>query len=498
MSRIIFGSCSSQHYSEQKFWPIIQSRNATAFVWGGDAVYADDRSTWEGFRRKRLNASPEYLRTLFEEQAQVPGYRALLDTNISVFGTIDDHDFGINNGDNTFPWRQENGFEFVQFLGLPEESAMYQRAKRGRGAYGVQVYDFERPAGERLLSDEEAGLDPDVVGDKRLLSSIQSTKEVAIFVLDIRTNRTPWKSDIPDRFQVDNDGDFLGEDQWKWFETAISRSTATVNIIVTGLQVHPERFYDPNVVENWSGFRKSQHRLYQTLLQPNVQAPILISGDVHKAQLMRKDCQQKHDNGDERIRPLYEITTSGLTHSWGTKVCGRANDNPLCHSPYHNMMFRWLLHIAHWINPWTEILVDYEKKLQYSLEMNVAELDFDWENERVGINILGVAGTKLLEQNWSFQDLTERRSTPVKSADFDQIRHLNKASKILVEDSAENWTCVHHRGIPNPYRFAFGVTTPLFLAVFLGSLPIWLPCILLFQFVRSALDRRKKRKRKMA
>jgi hypothetical protein len=37
-SRILFGSCSSQHY-EQKLWPAIIHRNATAFVWGGDAIY---------------------------------------------------------------------------------------------------------------------------------------------------------------------------------------------------------------------------------------------------------------------------------------------------------------------------------------------------------------------------------------------------------------------------------------------------------------------------
>jgi hypothetical protein len=39
-SRILFGSCSSQHY-EQVLWPAIIHRNATAFVWGGDAIYGE-------------------------------------------------------------------------------------------------------------------------------------------------------------------------------------------------------------------------------------------------------------------------------------------------------------------------------------------------------------------------------------------------------------------------------------------------------------------------
>lgn len=40
-SRILFGSCNSQEYP-QPLWPVIASRNATAFVWAGDAIYAGE------------------------------------------------------------------------------------------------------------------------------------------------------------------------------------------------------------------------------------------------------------------------------------------------------------------------------------------------------------------------------------------------------------------------------------------------------------------------
>jgi hypothetical protein len=94
-SRLIFGSCNSQLHKEQPLWPVIEKRNATAFVWGGDAVYADDRIDQESFFfRKHHDGSPEYLRILYDQQRSKPGYRSLLDSNISVFGTIDDHDFG--------------------------------------------------------------------------------------------------------------------------------------------------------------------------------------------------------------------------------------------------------------------------------------------------------------------------------------------------------------------------------------------------------------------
>ena len=40
--RIAFGSCNNQLLN-QPLWPIIESRNPSAFVWGGDAIYGGER-----------------------------------------------------------------------------------------------------------------------------------------------------------------------------------------------------------------------------------------------------------------------------------------------------------------------------------------------------------------------------------------------------------------------------------------------------------------------
>jgi alkaline phosphatase D len=242
-------------------------------------VYADDvkrihwtkkdtaenaRWWWSSFlenRRKVAYATPDCFRRIYAAQLKVPEYRQMLEDDngrgkISMFGTIDDHDYGKNNGDKTYPFRCEAGIQFTNFLGLTNEtSAMARRAAKGLGVYGVQVYDFSSTT-HRLLTDTEAGLDPDVVPEQndrhRSNDSDEETNQlVAVFVLDVRSNRTPWATTIPERFKVDPDGDFLGEDQWKWFETALGRSNASVNIIVSGVQVHAPWFYDGNRVENW-------------------------------------------------------------------------------------------------------------------------------------------------------------------------------------------------------------------------------------------------------
>ena len=73
------------------------------------------------------------------------------------------------------------------------------------------------------------------------------------------------------------------------------------------------------MVEDWSRFTAAQHRLYQTILSSGVAAPILVSGDVHMAELLRRDCRRRshhplNDNDPmySASRMLLEVTVSGM------------------------------------------------------------------------------------------------------------------------------------------------------------------------------------------
>lgn len=541
-SRIIFGSCNSQYY-EQPFWKIIRARNSTAFIWTGDAVYADDRTRlsgsnedptpsttdkfhkeensrwwWQSLLKRRSRsrqisyATPEYLREVYKNQLQVKDYRELLEEDngsggrISIFGAIDDHDYGINNGDKTFPFRRESGMEFTAFLGLKNESsAMTRRAAKGLGVYGVQVYNFSSST-HRLLTDAEAGLDPDVVSEATYIdrsndSAEKSNQLVAIFVLDVRSNKTPWAQNFPKRFTLDPEGDFLGEHQWKWFETAIGRSKASVNIIVSGIQVHAPWFYDANKVENWSGFPKAQHRLYQTILRPNVRAPILISGDVHLSQFLRKDCLKMATAADPTrvsyriIRPLYEVTSSGMTHSWGSNAsfCGRPNKSRMCTFYPFKVLVKAVMTYAHFVSPWTALLLNNDdndsihsdrswkkkKQQQYSLDRNVAEFQFDWTERTVIVRILGVEGQTLLRQDWSMNRLdggirtTAEADTLLSQKAFDIGQHrLESSLKTTFPRGHNEYICVNYRGNIDRVHFAFSVISTIGVFMIGGMCPI--------------------------
>jgi alkaline phosphatase D len=327
-SRILFASCNSQHY-EPVLWPAMTARHASTFVWVGDAVYADDFHDSESFWRKGAvrEATPAVLKDLYEQLLDQPGYLRFtgrendssLTNKLRVLGVFDDHDYGINNGDKFYQFRTESARLFMQFLKHSSSAEidltiMDQRAAAGKGVYGVKVMDFLRPPGQELLSDDEAAIEPSVV--RRSEEPKLSDRSVAIFLLDCRSNKSPWKKGFPQKYLPDYEADFLGTEQWDWLEATLSRSTASVNVIVQGLQVHADRYFDGNLVEDWSRFPMAQHRLYQTVLKSGASAPVLVSGDVHMAELLRKDCRRRtpgdSSSASSSPRMLLEVTVSGM------------------------------------------------------------------------------------------------------------------------------------------------------------------------------------------
>ena len=403
--RLALGSCSHTALS-QPLWSVVRARRPAAFVWGGDAVYGDRFAglnwTAVGLRRVdhdaasnatswrvtfpppsvHLEATPDVLRERYAEQWAVEDYRRFVEgwrddaeagadliSRPVIFGTIDDHDYGQNNGDLTYNHKRESNMAFVDFLysGVEEEprereavaakegicnvsqkphqrhpestddtepntqsqascartrrkvdDPMFRRARKGKGVYGVQLFDFARNrtrsergcalwGGGYWVEEDAAMIDPDIVRPKtRIHYSL--THSVAVFVLDVRSNKTPWprgkKQHVAHSGEHDEGAsgkktgssvrppllDFLGRAQWEWFQAALVNSRATVNVIVSGLQIHPERFpSDGNVVEEWSKFPAARQRLYDTVLDSGARSPLLVSGDVHMAQVLRKE-----------------------------------------------------------------------------------------------------------------------------------------------------------------------------------------------------------------
>jgi len=197
----------------------------------------------------------------YAQQKTQPAYQRLLAT-CPVIGVWDDHDYGHNNAGKEYPAKQRSQQLLLDFLDEPPDSPR----RRQRGVYSRYIYG---PPGQ----------------------------QIKIILLDTRYHR-----DLPGP-----DGDILGEEQWQWLEREFKGSAAQLHLIVSSIQVLAKEHSH----EKWHNFPRSRAKLFSLIGKHQVRGVIFISGDRHFGEISRMTSPQVS-------YPLYEITASGLTHSWHT------------------------------------------------------------------------------------------------------------------------------------------------------------------------------------
>ncbi len=254
LDRFAFGSCNRQD-APQPLWKPILADRPDLWIWMGDNIYGDS-PVMDTLRAKyaRQNANPDYQ---------------LLKASIPIIGVWDDHDYGINDGDKRFAQKKESRDLMFDFLGMPADAL----ERRREGGYSAHTYG---------------------TGDQ----------QVKVILLDGRYFRDTL-SRLDRQYQVNLTGQMLGDAQWKWLENELMTSTARVNFIVSGVQFLPTE----HAYEKWANFPKEREKLLDLIARTGVQTPILMSGDRHIAEIMKLV--------DSRFpKGLYEVTASGLTHTW--------------------------------------------------------------------------------------------------------------------------------------------------------------------------------------
>jgi len=297
-TRIAFGSCSKTTLP-QPLWDVLTEFSANgeasgahpfpeAFIWAGDAVYADKRRTsvsWVG-QKSFVPTTESNLKAQYALQVQHAGYANFLKEltekrNGSLAGVWDDHDYGINDGDKNFILKEKSKSAFLDFIG---ESLSSVRRTRIGGLY-----------------------------DSMLLAN----GKIRIILLDVRYSRSSWdecRSAHPDTCTMS----MLGPLQWKWFEDLIASPPTPklkLNIVISGMTALQNRHYifggRIRVGEAWGGMPSEQNRLFSLLA--NATSPsMILSGDIHTAEISSVDCVA----GSRDAGRIYEFTSSGMTHSW--------------------------------------------------------------------------------------------------------------------------------------------------------------------------------------
>ena len=174
---------------------------------------------------------------------------------VPILGTWDDHDFYGNDSDKNSPYKIESQKLLLDFLGEPAASPRRQQ----EGVYASYIIG---PPGQR----------------------------VKVVLLDLRYFR-------------DEPIDMLGDAQWKWLEGELASREAELLLLVSSSQILP--YQDGGEV--WNDVPKSRTRILDLITRsPN--DIIILSGDRHFGEMM--EVNLPGHNG-----PVYEFTSSGLTHA---------------------------------------------------------------------------------------------------------------------------------------------------------------------------------------
>ncbi|CBZ50893.1 conserved hypothetical protein [Neospora caninum Liverpool] len=324
---------------ENDVWIRLQEQHPDAWIWMGDA----------GYSRSHDVAA---VRLALEQVKRVSPYRDFRRSLQFLDGTWDDHDYGMNDGGKYQKDRERLRQAFLDFLDVPENS---RRRQGRRGVYSSHVFGIpeardsdregdtwkrEKPKvpGERrgkILTEgedaaereRESGHEGAANGERREAektgepNQIETNDrfypgtEVKLILLDTRHERDDHF--IPSavsfcfrclrRLGGNYEGDLLGEEQWRWLESQLTNSTASVHLVVSSIQVSTSL----PIVESWGHFPRARQRLINLLERTKPAGLVFLSGDVHFGEI----------SGDERN--ILEITSSGMTHTAGDSFLKR-------------------------------------------------------------------------------------------------------------------------------------------------------------------------------
>ena len=321
LSRIAFGSCNHQD-KPQPIWSEVLADQPDLFVFLGDNVYAD-------------TDDPAELQATYDRLAAVPGYQQLR-REVDVIATWDDHDYGQNDTGRDYVSKDASRQIMLDFFDEAQDSA---RRNRPDGIYTSYFYG---PPGQR----------------------------VQVILLDLRWNRSPLVEVTssarlaertaaqmgPYEASLSASAELLGEAQWLWLEQQF-QEPAELRIVGSSIQL----LADFTGWETWANYPRDRQRFFELLERYQREPVLIISGDVHWAEL-----SEIHESGLDW--PLIELTSSGLTEEW------------------------------------TAISPNRHRVGEAFAEANYGLIDIDWQrgNPAINLRIKNVQGQELINRQLNF------------------------------------------------------------------------------------------------
>lgn len=231
------------------------------FVFLGDNIYGDTNDM-------------ELLKVKYNELEAQKGFKRLRDAT-TFLATWDDHDYGINDGGKSYKMRAESQKVFLDFFSDPKSSPRRSR----EGVYFSQTFGKGDKVCQLIV------LDTRYFRDELPRTKIKPKK-----------GTVGWYAPTDDESKT-----LLGNEQWVWFGEQL-QVPANLRIICSSIQI----LAFEKGMENWGNVPHEQKKLFELLKKYKAQHTLGISGDVHFAELSRKDIGGY---------PFYDLTSSGMVNT---------------------------------------------------------------------------------------------------------------------------------------------------------------------------------------
>jgi alkaline phosphatase D len=260
-----FGSCIRHTADLSIFDTILKCRpDYTLFL--GDIGYVDSQNQ---------DTSCHVFDSIYSN----PSFKRLR-TFSTVYGTWDDHDYGLNDGGKYFQGKVAAKERYLDFYDVPMSSSV----RTHEGIYTSYRIQSEGKTVQVILLD---------------LRTFRSN-------LNVNTNRVlhPDMIQIPEYLPIESpDSTLLGSEQWVWLKKVLEEP-ADVRLLCSSIQFA----HSFNGYESWNNFPHEKQRLIDLIAQTKAEGLLVLSGDVHFAEYSKIY--------PEKTYPLYDFTSSGLSSKW--------------------------------------------------------------------------------------------------------------------------------------------------------------------------------------
>lgn len=277
ISTIAFGSCANQDVPQQPALKLAAEKDPDLFVFLGDNIYGD---TYE----------MDTLRAKYQRWAAQPTFQQLASAT-SFVATWDDHDYGWNDSGRHYPYKEDSKEIFLEFFDVAPDDIRRQR----EGIYTSYYFSEGEDTLQLLVLDTRTFRD-------HLREYDSEPVDTTLFHYGL---------DYYPYAENETDSTLLGEAQWQWLEEQLE-VPADVRLVASSTQFS----ISWNSYEAWVNFPHEQQRMLDLIKKTKANGVFFISGDVHYGEISELKT--------EGLYPLYDITSSGITSTWGFAT---PNDN---------------------------------------------------------------------------------------------------------------------------------------------------------------------------